>query len=157
MSGRPQNLMRLFEFSLDVCTEFAELSNKILHLKMIIQTSNLLCKRWRCYHSASKGQVTDRIFKLTPIYALVIYQCCDLTFQADSRQIPNLRTFVHNWNSNACKCNNHVQRLQMLTLIVMIPLQFELSQSSSSSSYVRQTCQLASTLVTTEIMIWQKC
>ena len=38
-------------------------------------------------------------------------------------------------------------------LIVMMPLQFELSQSSSNSWHVRQTCQLALTLVTTEIMI----
>ena len=41
----------------------------------------------------------------------------------------------------------------MLTLITMTPLQFELSQSSSNSLHVRQTCQLALTLVTTEIMI----
>ena len=53
----------------------------------------------------------------------------------------------------ACICNNHVQRLQMFTLIVITPLQFELSQSSSNSWHVRQTCQLALTLVTTEIMI----
>ena len=32
-------------------------------------------------------------------------------------------------------------------------LHFELSQSSSKSWHVRQTCQLALTLVTTEIMI----
>ena len=43
--------------------------------------------------------------------------------------------------------------LQMFTLIIMTPLQFELSQSSSNSWHVRQTCQLALTLVTTKIMI----
>ena len=32
---------------------------KILYSKKIIQTSNLLCKRFRCYHSASKTHVTD--------------------------------------------------------------------------------------------------
>ena len=31
-------------------------------------------KRPGCYHSASKTQVKDRIFKLTPIHASVIYQ-----------------------------------------------------------------------------------
>ena len=35
----------------------------------------------------------------------------------------------------------------------MTPIQFELSQSSSNSWHVRQTCPLALTLVTNEIMI----
>ena len=69
----------------------------------------------------------------------------------------DLRTFAHNRSSNARKFNNHVQRLQMFTLIIMMPLQFELSQSNSKSWHVRQKCQLALTLVTTEIMIGQKC
>ena len=37
-------------------------------------TSHLLCKRPGCYHSASKTHVRDRIFKLSPIHASVIYQ-----------------------------------------------------------------------------------
>ena len=57
--------------------------------------------------------------------------CCDLT------------------HTNA----TNIQRLQMFTLIIMMPLQFELSKSCSNSWHVKQTCQLALTLVTTEIMI----
>ena len=37
-------------------------------------TCHLLCKRAGCYHSASKTHVRDRIFKLNPIHASVIYQ-----------------------------------------------------------------------------------
>ena len=38
------------------------------------RTCHLLCMRLRCYHSASKTQVSERIFKLSPIHASVIYQ-----------------------------------------------------------------------------------
>ena len=37
---------------------------KILYLKKYIWTRHLLCKRLRCYHSTSKTQVAERIFKL---------------------------------------------------------------------------------------------
>ena len=47
---------------------------KILYFKNIIQTCHLLCKRPRCYNSASKTQVAERVFKLNPIHASVIYQ-----------------------------------------------------------------------------------
>ena len=47
---------------------------KILLLTKIIRTCSILCKRPRCYHSASKTRVTDRIFKLSPIHASVINQ-----------------------------------------------------------------------------------
>ena len=36
-------------------------------------TCHLLFKRSRCFHSTSKTSVRDRIFKLSPIHALVIY------------------------------------------------------------------------------------
>ena len=39
----------------------------------IIGTCHLLCKRPRCYHSTSKTKVAERIFKLSPVHALVIY------------------------------------------------------------------------------------
>ena len=37
-------------------------------------TQHLLCKRPGCCHSASKIHVRERIFRLNPIYAQVIYQ-----------------------------------------------------------------------------------
>ena len=40
----------------------------------MVWTCHLLCKSPRCYHSASKTRVAERIFKLSPIYASVIYQ-----------------------------------------------------------------------------------
>ena len=36
------------------------LVTKMLHLKKIVQTSHLLCKRLRCYHGASKEQIWVR-------------------------------------------------------------------------------------------------
>ena len=39
---------------------------KILYFKNIVPTCHLLCKRPRCYQSASKTQVAQRIFKLNP-------------------------------------------------------------------------------------------
>ena len=98
-----------------------------------------------------------RIFSVSsPIYSFDIWTfCCELTFHADLGTNPKLRILAHNRSSNAYKCNKEVQRLQIFTLIIMMPLQFELSQSSSNSWHVRQTCHLALTHVTTEIMIWQ--
>ena len=37
-----------------------------------IWTCHLLCKRPRCYHSASNTQVAERIFKFSPIHSSVI-------------------------------------------------------------------------------------
>ena len=39
-----------------------------------MQTCNLFCKRPGCHHSASRTDVPERIFKLIPIHASVIYQ-----------------------------------------------------------------------------------
>ena len=39
--------------------------------KKIFRTRQLLCKRPGCYHSASKTEVAERIFKLSPIHASV--------------------------------------------------------------------------------------
>ena len=47
---------------------------KKYYFQKIIWTCHLLCERPRCYHSTSKTQVAERIFKLRPIYASVIYQ-----------------------------------------------------------------------------------
>ena len=47
---------------------------KMLSFKKIIRSSHLPCKRSRCYHSANKTHVAERIFKLSPIHAWVIYQ-----------------------------------------------------------------------------------
>ena len=66
---------RTLEFFLNVFTEFAEFSDKnSCHHSKGIQTCHLLCKRLGCYHSTSKTRLRDRIFKLSPIHASVIYQ-----------------------------------------------------------------------------------
>ena len=44
------------------------------HYSKRARTCCLLCKRPGCYHSTSKTHVRDRIFKLSPIHASVIYQ-----------------------------------------------------------------------------------
>ena len=36
--------------------------------------SNVLCKGTRCYHTANETQVTDRILKLIPVHASVIFR-----------------------------------------------------------------------------------
>ena len=61
------------EFFLNVFAEFAEFSDQ-KYYKKIIQTVHLLCKIQRCYQSASKTEVAERISKLSPIHASVIYQ-----------------------------------------------------------------------------------
>ena len=53
-------------------TEFSEFIDKIF-VKSESQILYLLHKRPRWYHSAMKTQLTERIFKLNPIHALVIY------------------------------------------------------------------------------------
>ena len=77
-------------------------------------------------------------------------RCCDLTFRAFCTLILNLEHLYIIEALTHAKATSMFKRLQMFTLIVMTPLQFELSQSSSNSWHVRQTCQLALTLVTTE-------
>ena len=47
---------------------------KVLYFKKTIRTCHFLCMRSGCYHSASKIQVRDGIFKLTLIHDSVIYQ-----------------------------------------------------------------------------------
>ena len=53
-------------------TEFSEFIGKKF-VNSESQTHNFLHKRQIWYHSAMKTQVTERIFKLTPIHASVIY------------------------------------------------------------------------------------
>ena len=56
-------------------TEFSQFSDKnICHYSKRAQTCHLQCKRLICYHSASKTQVAERIFKFSPIHASVICQ-----------------------------------------------------------------------------------
>ena len=71
-AGECHSLLKAIDFSLNVFTEFSDKNYYIL--KNTIQTCQLLCKRPKCYHIASKTQVTEGIFKLSPIHALLIYQ-----------------------------------------------------------------------------------
>ena len=64
--------MLTLEFFLNVFIEFSD--KDICHYSKRTQTCHLLCKRPGCYHSASKIHVRDRIFKLSPIHASLIYQ-----------------------------------------------------------------------------------
>ena len=43
------------------------------------RTWQFLCKTRGCFHSAGKTHVRDRIFRLTPIHASMIYQIPDFT------------------------------------------------------------------------------
>ena len=81
------------------------------------------------------------------------HYCCDLTFRAFRALIPNLDHLYIIEALTHANATSIFKRLQMFTLIIMTPLQFELSQSSYNSWYVGQICQLALTLVTIEIMI----
>ena len=66
----------IFEFSLNVFTEFSEFSDKnICHYSKRAGTCQLLCKKeTRMLPQASKTHVKDRIFKLSPIHSSMIYQ-----------------------------------------------------------------------------------
>ena len=58
---------KIIEFSLNVVTK------SICHYSKKDWTCHLLCKIPGCYHRARKTWVAERIFKLNPIHALVIY------------------------------------------------------------------------------------
>ena len=58
-----------FEFPLNVFTV-----TKNFYSENIIRTCHFLSKIPRCYNSISKTQVAERIFKLSPSHAPVIYQ-----------------------------------------------------------------------------------
>ena len=75
----PWNEIKIYITSVAIKFSFLTFSlnsvTKILFVRKIIRTCHLLCKRLRCYHNASKKtQVGERIFKLSPIHASVIYQ-----------------------------------------------------------------------------------
>ena len=59
------------EIFLNVFSEFSD--KKFYQYSKRVQTCSLLCKRSGCYHSTSKTQVRDKIFKLSPIHASLIY------------------------------------------------------------------------------------
>ena len=74
---------------------------KILHLKKMIRTSNLLCKWPRLHHSNSKEQATDKILKLTPTHSSVIYQIpwihwISLLFRENSIAVPHRQKVLIN-------------------------------------------------------------
>ena len=43
--------------------------------KRCVRTPYLLCNKPACYHSTMKTQVTERIFKLSPIHASMPLRC----------------------------------------------------------------------------------
>ena len=47
---------------------------KVLYFEKTVRTCHLLCMRPGCHRRASKTQVRDGIFKLSPIHASVMYQ-----------------------------------------------------------------------------------
>ena len=66
---------RLLEFFLNVFTEFSESRDKnICHYSNRTRTCHFLWKRLGSYHSVNRTHVTDKIFKLSPIQASMIYQ-----------------------------------------------------------------------------------
>ena len=66
------------EFSLNVFSEFAEVSDKkklkIKKEDYRVGTQDFLCKRQRLHHSATEPQATEQILILNPIHASVISQ-----------------------------------------------------------------------------------
>ena len=71
------HLEQIIEFFLSVFTQFTEFSDKIIcHYseKKEFKPPNSCVRDLGCYRSTSKTQVRDRMFKLTPIHASVIYQ-----------------------------------------------------------------------------------
>ena len=65
--------MLIIEFSLNVSKIFVKR----------VRTCHRLCKRPGSYHSTSETHVRDRIFKLNPIHASVIYQFPRIQWIAD--------------------------------------------------------------------------
>ena len=65
----------LIEFSLNVSNKFAEISyKKYLYLKWLFETATFCVIHHNPTTELTKTQLTDRIFKLTPNHASVIYQ-----------------------------------------------------------------------------------
>ena len=75
-----------FEFSLNVFAEFSD--KNICHYSKMVWTGYLLCKRPGWYYNTGKTHARDRIFKLSPVHASVIYQIpwihCPLPFRENS-------------------------------------------------------------------------
>ena len=84
-----------FEYFLNVFTEFLEIK---LYFKKFIQTC---VKRARCYHSGCKIQVTERICKLIPPHASVIYQI-----------------LWNHWISDLCRKNSLAKKYQDKTRVI---------------------------------------
>ena len=68
-----------------------------------------MCKRLKCYHSANKKQVTDRIFKLTPKLVSVIYQFPEFSEfpfylgKTPARTQRDVRDPVEIWSVEICR------------------------------------------------------
>ena len=65
-------LRQTFEFSLNVFTELKNIFTAVKGPKPATQPP--LVQRPGCYHSTNKTNVRDRVLKMTPIHASVIYQ-----------------------------------------------------------------------------------
>ena len=65
----------------------------------------------------------------------IIWQGCLCCQTTSGKSQLKFRTFMHYQSSNACKLNNYVLRLEMFTLFSMIPLQYELPESSLHLHY----------------------
>ena len=146
-------------------TEFSEFGESWQNLKGTRNWYQSTCSSGKFFFTTTSRNVTVvtcRISLITILFLdfvmiLWIRWCCDLTFHVFRSLIPNLEHLYIIEVLTHANATSMFKRLQMFTLIIMMPLQFKLSQSSSNSWHERQTCQLALTLVTTEIMIWQKC
>ena len=88
------------------------------------RTCHLLCKRPGCYHSTSKTHVRDRIFKLSPIHAWVVYQIPWIPFRKTPIFTP---TFLLNIGSVVLKQTQvYVSTLVEFILVNVVTLLYKL-------------------------------
>ena len=68
------NVMFVFEFSLNVFTEFSDKNNIILKRLLYSNLPSPVCEKKRLYHFAIETQLTEKRVKLILIHASVISQ-----------------------------------------------------------------------------------
>ena len=97
--------------------------------------SHLLCKRQGCYHSASKTHVTDRIFKLSPVHASMIYQICwiqwiSVLFRENIIITANIWTarLLKIWTSSCWKVSNFIYAFTLANLTTTVHSRWQLSR-----------------------------
>ena len=102
--------MELFEFSLNVFTEFSEFNDKnICHYCKRVQICHLLCWRPGCYHSTSKTHVRDRIFILSLIHVQLFIRFPEFTkFLFHLMKTPLKDAVVRRNIKHTAKQRNHV-------------------------------------------------